>query len=429
MTSSALPDSIEKTMTVISKRLAHRPELVTLFRNCFPNTLKTTASLEEDDTTFVFTGDIPAMWLRDSSAQVHQYLPFAKEDPQIRRIVEGLIRLQARLILKDPYANAFNAKPDNSGFPDDATKQNPWVWERKYEVDSLCYPIHLAWEYWKETGLSGVFTLEFHKAMKVVVDLWQNEQKHGEASDYIFQRFGSADSDTLKYAGKGRPVNHTGMTWSGFRPSDDACTFGYLIPSNMFAVVVLRHISEIAETCLSDKLLAAEALDLAEEINNGIQTYGIYRHPFYGSIYAYETDGFGNYNLMDDANVPSLLSIPYLGYAPASDPIYRNTRRFILSKDNPHYFEGRLAKGIGSPHTPQGFIWPIALSMQGLTSADDAEILSVVDTLAATDAKTGFMHESFHPDDPANFTRDWFAWSNSLFSELILKKIDLIAPI
>lgn len=428
MTAILLPDTIKKAMADMETKLAHRPDLATLFCNCFPNTLNTTASLKTDGTTFVFTGDIPAMWLRDSSAQVHQYLPFAKEDPQVRRIFEGLIRRQVGLILEDPYANAFNELPNNAGFPNDVTEQNPWVWERKYEVDSLCYPVRLAWEYWKQTGISAIFDADFHKALQVIVKLWSREQKHGETSDYTFQRFGSLPSDTLKYAGQGRPVNHTGMTWSGFRPSDDACTFGYLIPANMFAVVVLRHIAEIADNCLADNPLAEKALALATEIDDGIRTYGIFSHPVYGDVYAYETDGFGNYNLMDDANVPSLLSIPYLGYAPAYDPVYLNTRRFILSKDNPHHHEGKLAKGIGSPHTPSGYIWPISLSMQGLTAIDDDEILKVVDMLAATDAGTGFMHESFHPDDPANFTRDWFAWSNSLFSELILKKIDILAP-
>lgn len=429
MTKTTLPESIEKAMAETVARLAHRPELANLFRNCFPNTLNTTASLEEDGTTFVFTGDIPAMWLRDSSAQVHQYLPYAKNDPQVRRILEGLIRRQTGLILTDAYANAFNSEPNNAGFPDDLTAQNPWVWERKYEVDSLCNPICLAWEYWKQTGVDAIFDEKFHEALWTIVRQWRLEQRHGEDSDYTFQRLDVVPSDTLKYEGKSRPVNFTGMTWSGFRPSDDACTFGYLIPANMFAVVALRHIAEIAETCLADGKLVAAAKSLENDIDDGIRTYGIYRHPVFGDIYAYETDGFGNYNLMDDANVPSLLSIPYLGYVPASDPIYQNTRRFVLSRMNPHYGEGKFAKGIGSPHTPAGYIWPIALSMQGLTSTDDTEILALVDMLTATDAGTGFMHESFHPDDPKAFTRDWFAWANSLFSELILQKIDCIAPL
>lgn len=428
MTAATLPESIIQAMADTERRLSGRPKLAELFRNCFPNTLNTTVSLADDGTTFVITGDIPAMWLRDSSAQVHHYLPFAKGDPQVCRILEGLIRRQARLILTDPYANAFNAEPSNAGFPEDITAQNPWVWERKYEIDSLCAPVWLAWKYWKETGRTAAFDTDFHEALWTIVRLWRLEQRHGEASPYTFQRLDAVVSDTLPFEGKGRPVNFTGMTWSGFRPSDDACTFGYLVPANMYAVVVLRYIAEMARVLWADGALAGEAERLGAQIDDGIRTYGIYRHPSFGDIYAYETDGFGNYNLMDDANVPSLLSIPYIGYASADDPTYRNTRRFILSRENRHFHEGAQAKGIGSPHTPPGYIWPIALSMQALTSNDGREIRALADMLCATDAGTGYMHESFDPDCPRTFTRDWFAWANSLFAEMVLTKIEHLAP-
>ena len=217
-------------------------------------------------------------------------------------------------------------------------------------------------------------------------------------------------------------VNYTGMTWSGFRPSDDACRFHYLIPSNMFAVVVLNQMAEIAGTMYLDMELARSALALRDEIEAGIRLYGVYRHPKYGEIFAYETDGFGNYTLMDDANVPSLLSAPYFGYVSLDDPIYQNTRQFILSQENPYYVEGRLAKGIGSPHTPAGYIWPISLIMQALTSQNADEIASLIHTLTTTDAGTGVMHESFDPNAPERFTRAWFAWANSLFGELIYRQ-------
>lgn len=426
MSEPTRPESIDRTMDRMTERLSHRPELAALFRNCFPNTLDTTTTLEEDGTTFILTGDIPAMWLRDSSAQVHQYLPLAKTDEALRRMFEGLIRRQARCILIDPYANAFNRTPDNAGFPDDRTEQNPWVWERKYEVDSLCAPVCLAWEYWKTTGSTAAFDSSFLEAMRNVVALWKREQRHETQSTYTFERPGAVPSDSLPFGGKGRPVNFTGMTWSGFRPSDDACRFGYLIPANMHAVVALRRMGELIESIFSDTALAEEARALADEIDDGIRTYGIYRHPVHGDIYAYETDGYGNYNLMDDANVPSLLSIPYLGYASADNPIYRNTRRFILGEGNPYHHAGCMATGIGSPHTPHGYVWPIALTVQALTSDDPNEIRTLVDMLAGTDAGTGFMHESFHPDNPEQFTRPWFAWANSLFSELLLKKADVL---
>lgn len=426
MTEPTRPESIKRVMEGMTQRLSPHPKLASLFRNCFPNTLDTTATMEEDGTTFILTGDIPAMWLRDSSAQMHQYLPYAKEDKVLQRFFEGLIRRQVRYILIDPYANAFNRNPDNAGFPDDLTAQNPWVWERKYEVDSLCSPVCLAWEYWKATDSTAAFDKTFAAALHDIVRVWKKEQWHDTQSTYTFERPGAVQSDSLPFRGKGRPVNFTGMTWSGFRPSDDACRFGYLIPANMHAVVALRRLEELARSVLDDVALADKARVLADEIDDGIRTYGIYRHPVHGDIYAYETDGYGNYNLMDDANVPSLLSIPYLGYAAADNPIYRNTRRFILSEGNPHYHAGRKATGIGSPHTPHGYVWPIALAMQALTSDSPEEIRSLINMLATTDAGTGFMHESLDPDHPQCYSRPWFAWANSLFSELLLTKIDVL---
>lgn len=414
-----LPRSVHSLLGEADQRLAGYPKLREMFRNCYPNTLETTVAMQPDGTAFVITGDIPAMWLRDSSAQVRHYLPLAAQDEELQGILEGLIARQIDCVHLDPYANAFNAEPNNNRYDEDLTELTPWIWERKYEIDSLCYPIQLAYLYWKATGHAEVFTEKFRAAADIILKLWRTEQRHFEESPYRFARTDCPPSDTLRNNRMGMPVNYTGMTWSGFRPSDDACTFGYLIPSNMFAVVVLRYLEEIAETVWEDAEFVRLAAGLREEIDFGIQNYGIILHPKYGRIYAYETDGFGNYNLMDDANVPSLLSIPYLGYTDASDPVYQNTRRFLLSSDNPYYNEGRYARGIGSPHTPKGYIWPISLVMQALTSDDQAEIRELLDMLQQTDGGTGFMHEGFDPDNPANYTRPWFAWANSLLGELL----------
>ncbi len=418
-----LPQSIEQMLALAEEKLAARPKLLQMYKQCFPNTLETTTRLQDDGSTFVFTGDIPAMWLRDSSAQVKQYLPFTKDDADLQRIIEGLIKRQMRCILMDPYANAFNEEANGKRWEEDIAELNPWVWERKYELDSLCYPLQLSYLYWKESGRSGHFDETWQSAVRAILRLLEIEQYHMEKSDYRFTRLTGPKTDTLRNHGKGMPVSFTGMTWSGFRPSDDACTFGYLIPANQFAVVVLGYVAEIATEVLHDEHLAAWAAKLAEEIRYGIETYGVYRHPVYGEMYAYETDGLGHYNLMDDANVPSLLSIPYLGYTDKSDPIYQNTRRFILSESNPYYYKGKVAAGIGSPHTPPGYIWHISLTMQALTSSDDEEIAEIVELLQQTDAGTGYMHEGFHTDDPMQFTRPWFAWANSLFSELMTKLI------
>jgi len=417
--------SIPLTMPTndVFKLLGSKPALERLFRNCFYSTLETTTEVLPDGTAYVFTGDIPAMWLRDSSAQVQHYIPFSKTDSKLQQIIEGLVKRQIMYIQIDPYANAFNKEPNNAGHKGDLTQHSPWVWERKYEVDSLCYPIQLSYKYWKETGRTNIFDDSFKDAMRAIIGLWTLEQRHGENSPYTFERTDCVASDTLRNSGRGMPVNYTGMTWSAFRPSDDACIFNYLIPSNMFAVVALKYMEEIACSIYNDAELGQSAAKLRMEIDNGISTYGIYRHPRYGEIYAYETDGFGNYNLMDDANVPSLLSIPYLQYTTVDDPIYQNTRRFILSDENPYFFQGSYAKGIGSPHTPNGYIWHISLIMQALTSNDDDEIRELVRTIASTDAGTGFMHEGFNPNDPTEFTRPWFAWANSLFGELVCRLV------
>lgn len=415
-----IPASVIAHIEEVAAKLSKYPKLEKLYRNCYPNTLETTAEILADGSTFLYTGDIPAMWLRDSTAQVTHYLPLTKDDPEIRSVIRGLIVRQLAYIRIDPYANAFNIEKNGHGHTDDLPLNDPWVWERKYEIDSLCYPFRLAYLYLKASGDDSIIDDDFITTAKTVVDLWITEQHHFEKSPYRFQRFGCRWIDTLHNNGMGYPVNFTGMTWSGFRPSDDSCTFGYLIASNMFAAVILRYFEEIfADREIDNGEFLAKIKNLREEIEYGINTYGTVLHPKYGRIFACETDGFGNHILADDANVPSLLSAPYLGYCDVNDPVYVNTRRFILSHDNPFYYSGKAASGVGSPHTPEGFIWHIALSMQGLTSTDSGEIKSLINTLVSTDADTGYMHEGFNADDAADFTRPWFAWSNSIFAEFI----------
>lgn len=413
--------SVYRLIDTMRELLAGQPELADMFARCFPNTLETTVTTLEDGTTFVMTGDIPAMWLRDSSAQVFPYLALAAEDEDLQRLFRGVIKRQASFLLLDPYANAFAREPGSSDHREDLPQPDPLIWERKYELDSLCYPVHLWYHYWKRTLDASIFDDTLHRAFICILDTMQVEQHHDVHSPYTFIRPNPLQpTDTLVFQGRGTRTNMTGMIWSGFRPSDDACTFGFLIPANMFATVILHSMAEIAQVCYQDEQLAQRAQQLRSEILFGIETYGVVHHPEFGRIYAYETDGFGNYVLMDDANVPSLLSIPYLGYRPVGDPLYQQTRRFILSPDNPYYFQGRAGVGIGSPHTPHMQIWPIALSMQGLTTQHPEEQQHLLHMLMKTTAGTGFMHESFHADDPQIFTRSWFAWANSLFAEFVL---------
>lgn len=414
---------IKDTAKKISNSISNN-KLKNLFYNCFINTIDTTVICGDDD-VFVITGDIPAMWLRDSTSQIEHYINFVNEYPELKKLFVGLIKRQIKCILIDPYANAFNIEPNGQKWDNDITDDNPWVWERKYEIDSLCFPVRLIYKFWKESGDKSFFDDEIKKALIKILEVWKIEQNHFENSKYSFQRLNCQPSDTLTNNGLGNPVKYTGMTWSGFRPSDDACTYGYLIPSNMFAVVVLSYMEEIFETIYNDLKLKELSSQLKFQIEEGINKFGIVEHEEFGKIYAYETDGFGNYNFMDDANVPSLLSIPYIGYKSSNDEIYQNTRKFILSKNNPYYYEGTFASGIGSPHTPENYIWHIALSMNGLTTSNKDEIKNIAKTLINSDAETGFMHEGFHKDNPNKFTRDWFAWSNSLFADFIYKNINL----
>lgn len=401
------------------------PGLAPLAKQCFLNTIETTVTQLEDGSYFVITGDIPAMWLRDSAAQLKPYVPYAKEDEDLQAILRSVIQKYAFYVRLDPYTNAFNSKPQRGYTEDDRSNfQSGWIWERKYEVDSLCAPLYLAHQYYQVTGDKSIFTEEFRLMIQTIADTFITEQRHDRSPYWFVREHAWAPSDTLPMNGRGRPVNFTGMTWSGFRPSDDSCKFGYLIPSNMMAAVALDYAGELLQAGFEDPALEVRCESLAAEIRDGIETYGVCDHPKYGRIYAYETDGFGNYNLMDDANSPSLLSIPYIGYKPAKDPIYQNTRRFVLSQDNPYYFVGKAAKGIGSPHTPPRYIWHIGLVMQILTSLDPAEKRECLDMLARTHAGTNYMHEGFDADDPARFTRPWFAWANTLFAQMLEREVD-----
>lgn len=418
---NAVPAKMREYMDKILAK-TDSAEIKKLFNNTFVNTWTTTIQISEDD-AFVITGDIPAMWLRDSSAQVKNYLPLAADCEEIRAVIVKVIARQMHSILMDPYANAFNFEGNGHGHVDDITDMNPWVWERKYEIDSLCYAVRLAYQYYKLTGDKSIFNDEFRKAMELILDTWKTEQNH-DNSPYRFTRHNCPYSDTIHNDGKGNPVAYTGMTWSGFRPSDDACTYGYLVPANMFAVVVLREMAEMVTDGFGDTALADRALALSKEIDDGIRKYAIVETEDFGKVYAYEVDGQGNVLFMDDANVPSLISAPYLGYCGIDDEIYQNTRKMLLSKANPFYFEGTAAKGIGSPHTPENYIWHIALAMQGLTTNDSAEKKMLLDFIMTTHADEWHMHEGFNVDNPKEFSRVWFAWANTIVSEFIIDCIE-----
>ena len=420
-------EAVEAEIGRVSAQLTNE-RIRWMFRNCFPNTLDTTVHYREDEDgnpdTYVYTGDIPAMWLRDSGAQVWPYVRLCGNDVPLQRMIAGVIRRQFKLINIDPYANAFNDGPTGAGEDAEFYPQSPWVFERKWEIDSHCYPIRLAHHYWKTTGDVSVFDAEWVAAMRNIIKTLREQQRKEGPGPYTFLRTTDRQLDTKCCVGRGNPVNPVGLIASAFRPSDDATTFEFLVPSNFMAVSSLRKAAEILTAVNDERELAAECTALADEVAAALQKYAVVEHPEYGKIYAFEVDGFGGVQLMDDANVPSLLAMAYLGDVDRNDPIYENTRRFVWSEANPYFWRGAAGEGIGGPHIGVEMIWPMSIMMRAFTSTDDEEIRDCIAQLLTTDAGTGFMHESFSRHDAANFTRAWFAWQNTLFGELILKLVN-----
>lgn len=416
--------AIENAITTFGKATKNK-ELAWLFGNCLPNTLDTTVFPYVENNrnyTYVITGDIDAMWLRDSSAQVWPYLAFMKTDKNLKNLISGLIHKQSKCINIDPYANAFYNDPNKKGeWFSDHTDMKAGIHERKWEIDSLCYPIRLAYHYWKETNDAEVFNEEWESAQEKIYQTFIEQQRKENLGPYKFERTTPRGSDTLQVDGYGYPVKPVGLICSSFRPSDDSTVFSFLIPSNLFAIVSLRQSAEILRKVKNNTILAAKMETLANEVEQAVNTHGIIDHPKFGRVYAFEVDGFGSFLMMDDANVPSLLSLPYLDAVQKEDPIYQRTRTYILSENNPFFFKGKAGEGIGGPHIGRDYIWPMSIMMRAFTANNDQEIVSCIKMLIATHGDTGFMHESFHKDDPKNFTRKWFAWQNTLFGELLWK--------
>jgi hypothetical protein len=375
-------------------------KLDVLYKSAYDETIQRHALAQRDGTTYVSTGDIEAEWLRDASATVRPYIGLSAHDPDVRRTLRGVIARQAKYILIDPYANAFS--------------RNYHVVERKFEVDSLLYPIWFACDYYRQTGDRSIFTPEVRRAFNRVLSTMRDEQHHPQRSHYT--------NPQLADNGRGSPVKYTGMVWTAFRPSDDPVRYHFNIPVNMFASVVMRDLTTVARDVWHDDRMANNAWGLSIEIQRGIEQYGTLELAPFGRIYAYEVDGRGHANVMDDANIPSLLSIPYFGYLPKNNSLYLATRRFALSDRNPYFFHGKYASGIGSPHTPHGYIWPLALCVQALTATDDREVDQVFGWIAVSDVGDHRLHESFNSEWPESYTREDFAWPNALYAELVLTR-------
>ncbi|KTT98010.1 Tat pathway signal protein [Sphingomonas yabuuchiae] len=417
--------AVEAEITRISKMIAD-PELRWMFGNCYPNTLDTTVlSLGEVNgkaDAFVITGDIPCLWLRDSAAQLRPYLHLVKRDPALGRLFRGLIGRQARSILIDPYANAFmqdpTAKTNLSWALKDDTEMKPGVAERKWEIDSLCYAIRLAHDYWRETGDTTPFDAEWKASARAIVKTFREQQRKEGPGPYRFRRSAPEPTETL-YRGYGLPTRPNGMIHSGFRPSDDACLYGQFVPANLFAMTTLRELAALSNA-VGEPALAQDATALAAEVEGALKQFGTMTLPSGERVWAYEVDGYGNAVFMDDANVPSLSGLAYLRCVDVADPLWHRTVAACWSKANPWYFEGKALTGIGGPHTGPGQVWPMSIITRALTSSDPALLRSSLSMIRGSHGGTGFIHEGVDIDDPAKFTRDWFAWANGLFGELVV---------
>ncbi|WP_153798112.1 glycoside hydrolase family 125 protein [Foetidibacter luteolus] len=415
--------AVEKAIAEVKKNIGNK-EIAWLFENAFPNTLDTTVDFEVIDgkpDTYVITGDIDAMWLRDSTAQVWPYIPLCKGDQHLQELIKGVINRQVKCILLDPYANAFykDLNKVSEWKETDITEMKPGIHERKWEIDSLCYPIRLSYGYWKTTGDTSPFDAQWKEAAKLIVKTFKEQQRFDGPGPYSFQRKTAWATDGVPLGGYGYPAKPNGLICSTFRPSDDATVFSYLIPSNFFAITILGYLTKIPGL---DSAFVKEVADLQQQVKTALYKHAVIDNKIHGKHFAFEVNGFGSYNLMDDANVPSLLSLPYIDAIKANDPLYLNTRKFVLSSEyNPFYFKGKAGEGIGGPHTGVDTIWPMSIVLRGLTSISDTETKHCIDTLQKTHAGTGFIHESFHKDDAGKFTRKWFAWANTIFGEFIYK--------
>ncbi|KAE8154755.1 hypothetical protein BDV25DRAFT_94682 [Aspergillus avenaceus] len=445
--------AVEEVIEDITSRIVDK-DLAQLFRNAFPNTLDTTIRWHSDDSsrpprpqrrdgaqwggpqTFVVTGDINAEWLRDSTNQLSGYQSLAKKDKKLHTLILGAINTQAEYVIKSPYCNAFQPPPPsgiqpvNNGQDDKVhpAYEPSFVFECKYELDSLANFLALGTEFHEKTGSTEFLTERWYTALEILLRVLDeqslptfNEQDQYARNQYTFQRTTTLGTETLSLAGIGNPLKHgTGLIRSAFRPSDDATILGFFIPPNAMMAIQLKKTADVIRE--AGKIdLADQLLKRGEDLDHAVREYGIVNHPKYGDVFAFEVDGYGSRILMDDANVPSLLSLPILGYVDREDTVYQNTRKMVLDKDgNPYYLSGSAFHGIGGPHIGLENAWPMSLLVQAMTSDSDDEITECIN-LVRNSSLLGLVHESINVNSIKDYTRPWFAWANSVFAQTILK--------
>lgn len=480
------------------------PDLYRLFQNSFPNTLDTMVKwhgyandAEGNSTTeelsYIITGDIDAMWLRDSASQLYSYLSFLSphkteltdDIASLNSLWRGLINSHARYIIISPYCHSFQPPPE-SGIPPSVNgaydQNNPRpaydrnkVFDCKWELDSLASFLQVSVGYWTRTHDHAFFArYQWIEAVKAAVDAaaamrlgTYDTEGRVLPSAWTFTGWTNRGSETLTNDGLGNPVRSNGMVRTAFRPSDDATIFQLLVPANMMWAKYLEEasvlVAELAEGAVHPLDATKQAMareltqtmrDFARGIREGIDADGVVAHREFGDIFAYECDGYGGVNLMDDANVPSLLSMPLFRYDESRYPlpksvagrdygkIYQNTRRFAMSMANPYWAQGPAISAVGGPHLGPGKGWPMAALVAGLTAfeaesgfvdargdsldagAGEALVAFVGEQLGMVLNSTsgwGVVHESVDSWRGASFTRAWFGWANGLLGELVVR--------
>ncbi|KAH6638629.1 hypothetical protein BKA67DRAFT_145458 [Truncatella angustata] len=422
------------------------PDLFRLFENTWPNTLDTAikwmgvaANNTEEELCFVITGDINAMWIRDSANQIAPYkYVLQRPTDDVAAVFRGVINLQARYLVISPYCNAFlppkesgmNPGPSGGIYSVTPTYDRDFVYTCNFELDDFGGFLQLSHDYYTATGdvtffgkFQWIYAIQsILKASKAMQQPTYDKDGKWVPPAYTFQSQTMSAFGTLGNNGMGNPVNDTGLMRSPFRPSDDSATFDLNIPANM---MMARYLETNAE--IMDKLpnappgLAKEMRDIAAQVRHAINEWGIVTAPSGKKIFAYEVDGFGGRSLMDDANIPSLLSAPFLGFLNNTDEIYQNTRNFLLSRANPWYCSGPIIKGIGSPHIRPGATWPMSVIMSAMTSDDDKEIITALRQVLQSTDGLGLIHESVDAYSVKRWTRQWFTWANGLFGQLIME--------
>lgn len=443
--SQGVEDTITRMQAAISD-----PDLYRLFENAYPNTLDTAikwkgyASGTDEELTFVITGDINAMWLRDSANQMQSYLLLlnASSSPDsIASLYRGVINLQARYLLTSPYCNSFQPPAESGIAPatngaasqDTVTPQydNQSVFECKYELDSLAAFLEVSSNYYSATrDISFFAKYSWVDAIATILNvadamMTPTYAANGSVltSSYTFTRQTTRASETLENNGLGKPTqNGTGLIRSAFRPSDDSTIYQLFIPANMMFSSCLAATSKImAQLNTSASMALATKMEgLSGSLHAAIEAHGVVNHPKYGQIYAYEIDGYGGQTIMDDANVPSLLSAPLLSYLSSSSQTYQNTRALILSGDNPYFMRGPVLSAVGGPHNGPGYAWPMASIVRILTSSDEGEIVEQLKSILGSTGGLGLVHESVNSWNMNDWTRQWFSWANGLFGQMIL---------